>query len=213
MGHSEVSLSTSKHLCWCHQVLTIIMMKLGGKIRILIVFCSVWKKNCSRIYYLTVNLVIAKAWVSAAATATTASSIGTRPKQFAGTTSQERPISESRSSSKSLESRFPSARWQTQIELCPRLAYYLSLEPLKQNTRYKPYGPLARYVKLRVAHVPCMPESLTSGFLWIRWRGKTVPGIPGACATRNFTYLERGPCQSHYAWLLIPSSPLLKSIW
>ena len=63
-----------------------------------------------------------------------------------------------------------------------------------------PNGPLARYVKLRVAHAPgmpgtfsppprvsdhdmhhgtcvtplpwCMPGSLTSGFLWNRWRGK-----------------------------------------
>ena len=63
-----------------------------------------------------------------------------------------------------------------------------------------PNGPLARYVKLRVAHAPgmlgtfsppprvsdpdmhhgtcvahvpcCMPGSLTTGFLWIRWRGK-----------------------------------------
>ena len=62
------------------------------------------------------------------------------------------------------------------------------------------YGPLARYVKLRVAYAPgilgtfsppppvsdpdmhhgtcvthvswCMPWSLTSGFLWSRWRGK-----------------------------------------
>ena len=62
------------------------------------------------------------------------------------------------------------------------------------------YGPLARYVILRVAHVPgmpwtfsplplvsdpdmhhgacvthaswCMPGSLTSSFLWSRWRGK-----------------------------------------
>ena len=62
------------------------------------------------------------------------------------------------------------------------------------------HGPLARYVRLRVAHAPrmpgtfsllprvsdpdmhhgtcvthvpwCMPESLTSGFLLIRWRGK-----------------------------------------
>ena len=62
------------------------------------------------------------------------------------------------------------------------------------------HGPLARYVKLRVAHTPgmlgtfsppslnsdpdmhhgtcfthvpwCMPGSLTSGFLWSRWRGK-----------------------------------------
>ena len=66
--------------------------------------------------------------------------------------------------------------------------------------RHCPYGLLARYVKLRVAHasgmpgmfsppprvsdpgmhhgtcvthVPsCMPGSLTSGFLWSRWRGK-----------------------------------------
>ena len=62
------------------------------------------------------------------------------------------------------------------------------------------HGPLARYVKLRAAHAPgmpgtfsppprvsdpdmhhgtcvthvpwCMPGSLTSGFLWIMWRGK-----------------------------------------
>ena len=62
------------------------------------------------------------------------------------------------------------------------------------------HGPLNRYAKLRVAHVPgipgtfsppplvsdpdmhqgtcvthvpwCMPGSLTSGFLWCRWRGK-----------------------------------------
>ena len=38
-------------------------------------------------------------------------------------------------------------------------------------------------------HVPwCMAESLTHG------GGENVPGIPGACATRNFTYLARGPC-------------------
>ena len=24
--------------------------------------------------------------------------------------------------------------------------------------------------------------------------GENLPGIPGACATRNFTYLVRGPC-------------------
>ena len=82
------------------------------------------------------------------------------------------------------------------------------------------HGPLARYVKLRAAHAPgmpgtfsppprvsdpdmhhgtcvthvpwCMPGSLTSGFLWIRWRGN-VPGIPSACATHNFTYLVRSP--------------------
>ena len=39
-----------------------------------------------------------------------------------------------------------------------------------------------------VTHVPwCMSESLTHG------GGENVPGIPGACATRNFTYLARGP--------------------
>ena len=37
-------------------------------------------------------------------------------------------------------------------------------------------------------HVPwCMPGSLTRGV------GENVPGIPGACVTRNFTYLARGP--------------------
>ena len=78
------------------------------------------------------------------------------------------------------------------------------------------HGPLTRYVKLWIAHAPgmsgtfsppprvsnpdvhhgtcvthvpwCMPGSLTSGFLWIRWRR-----ITGACATRNFTFLARGP--------------------
>ena len=39
-----------------------------------------------------------------------------------------------------------------------------------------------------VAHVPwCMSGSLTRG------GGENVPGIPGACATHNFTYLVRGP--------------------
>ena len=38
-------------------------------------------------------------------------------------------------------------------------------------------------------HLPwCMSRSLTcSG-------GENVPGIPGACAARKFTYLVRGPC-------------------
>ena len=84
-------------------------------------------------------------------------------------------------------------------------------------------GPLTRYAKLRIAHAPgmpgtfprhcrvrypdmhhetcvthvpwCMPGSLSSSFLWCRWRGN-VPGIPGACATLNFTYLVRGQCKS-----------------
>ena len=37
-------------------------------------------------------------------------------------------------------------------------------------------------------HVPCcMSGSLTRG------GGENIPGIPGACATRNLTYLARGP--------------------
>ena len=44
-----------------------------------------------------------------------------------------------------------------------------------------------------VMHVPwCILGSLTSGFIWSQWRGKRC-GIPGACATRNFAYLVRGP--------------------
>ena len=40
-----------------------------------------------------------------------------------------------------------------------------------------------------VRHVPlCMSGSPTRG------GGGNVPGIPGACATRNFTYLATGPC-------------------
>ena len=82
------------------------------------------------------------------------------------------------------------------------------------------HGCLTRYIKLRVAHVPecregfpshqlqrqalvsdpcmqngtcvthvpwCMSGSLTHG------GGENVPGIPGACAARNFTYLARCP--------------------
>ena len=40
-----------------------------------------------------------------------------------------------------------------------------------------------------VTHVPwCESGSLTRG------DGENAPGIPGACATRNFAYLVRGPC-------------------
>ena len=39
-----------------------------------------------------------------------------------------------------------------------------------------------------ITHVPwCMSGSLTCG------GGDNVPGIPGTCTTRNFTYLVRGP--------------------
>ena len=89
------------------------------------------------------------------------------------------------------------------------------------STKYLPYEPLTRYVKLWVAHAPvcwkrfprhrlqrkpqvndpcrhpgtcithmpwCMSGSLT------RSSRENVPGIPGACGTRKFTYLERCPC-------------------
>ena len=85
------------------------------------------------------------------------------------------------------------------------------------------HGLLTRYVKLWVAHAPGIPgtfsrhrprrktlisdsdiyhgtcvthvpwwmsESLTRG------GGEIVPGIPGAYATRNFTYLVRGPLKA-----------------
>ena len=91
---------------------------------------------------------------------------------------------------------------------------YKVAEPIPSN------GPLTRYVQLQVAHAPgmpgrsprhrlkwkppvsdpgmhhgtcvthvpwCMSGSLTGG------GGENVPGIPGACTTRKFTYLVRGP--------------------
>ena len=83
------------------------------------------------------------------------------------------------------------------------------------------HGPLARNVILRVVHVPKMPGTFSpatdfkrngvvsdpgmhhgtcvmhvpwcmSGSLTCSGR-ENVPGIPSACATRNFTYLPRGP--------------------
>ena len=48
-----------------------------------------------------------------------------------------------------------------------------------------------------VTHVPwCMSGSLTHG------DEENDPGIPGACATRNFTYLVRGPLPL-YQWVVI----------
>ena len=73
-------------------------------------------------------------------------------------------------------------------------------------------GHLARYVKLRVAHAPGRPGTISGsltarggggggggggGAFRIANRGEGggggVPGIPGACATHNFTYLARAP--------------------
>ena len=59
-----------------------------------------------------------------------------------------------------------------------------------------------------VTRVPwCMPISLTSDFLWSRWRGKRSLH-PSVCTTHNFTYLVRGPwmcfskCVGTFGWLI-----------
>ena len=98
------------------------------------------------------------------------------------------------------------------------------------------YGPLTRYAKLRIAHAPgmpgtfsppprvsdpdmhhgtcvthvlwCTPGSITSGFHWSQWR-ENFPGIPDACATRNFAYLVRGPCRALPS--LLSRYPMFKS--
>ena len=90
------------------------------------------------------------------------------------------------------------------------------------------YGPLTWYVTLRFAHAPGIPGTFSLAPLLQRkplvsdpgmhhctcvthvpWcmsgslsrdGVENVPGIPGACATHNFTYLVRGPCrfEEHY---------------
>ena len=94
------------------------------------------------------------------------------------------------------------------------------------NNRNISYGPLTRYAKLRVAHAPGMPERFFRRRLQMkplisdpgmhhgtcaihvvihvrianpRW-GKNVPGIPGACAARNCTYLVGGPLKGSLPW-------------
>ena len=78
------------------------------------------------------------------------------------------------------------------------------------------HWPLSRYVNFRVAHAPRMPGTFSppprvsdpdmhhgTCVTHVPWRmpwsltsggGENVPAIPGACATRNLTYLARGPC-------------------
>ena len=85
-----------------------------------------------------------------------------------------------------------------------------------------PHGPLIRYVKLRDTHAPGMLERFARHLLhrkplvsdpgmhhgtWgmsgslTRSGGRNVLGIPGACATRNFTYLVKGPWISIYVYI------------
>ena len=48
-----------------------------------------------------------------------------------------------------------------------------------------------------VTHEPwCMSGSITRG------GGENVPGIPGACTTRNLTYLARDPYNSFWSWVM-----------
>ena len=71
---------------------------------------------------------------------------------------------------------------------------------------------LNRYVRLRVAHVPGILGTFSSPLrvsdpdrqLAVSFEvggGENVPDIPGACATRNFTYLVRGPWNG-WCWTL-----------
>ena len=43
----------------------------------------------------------------------------------------------------------------------------------------------------RACRDACRDRKLTVSF--VSEAGKNVPGIPGACTTRNFTYLAKGP--------------------
>ena len=53
-------------------------------------------------------------------------------------------------------------------------------------------------------HVPwCVSASLT------RSCGENVPGIAGACATRNFTHMLRGPWDSYQVFIILYLSILL----
>ena len=104
-------------------------------------------------------------------------------------------------------------------------------------------GPLTRYAKLWVAHVPgmpgmfsppprvsdpdmhhgtcathvpwCMPGSLTNGFLWSRRRGKMFPAFPMHAQPTTFAYLERGPYLRGFDLMigLIPFNPCRYHSW
>ena len=110
----------------------------------------------------------------------------------------------------------------------------------REQGRHHIHGPLARYVKLRVAHASGMPGtffpptwvsdpdmhhgtclthvpwsmsgSLTSGFFWSRV-GEKVPGTPGACATRTFKCLVRGPWLVCYLFVTVGRAHVLKQLF
>ena len=106
------------------------------------------------------------------------------------------------------------------MSLCPGLLRHFRVTTNVGNQGFSIltcHGPRTIYLKLRVAHVPGMPGTFLRHRLQIkplvidpgthhgthvpasmsgsltRGGGENVSGIPGACATRNFTYLARGP--------------------
>ena len=101
-----------------------------------------------------------------------------------------------------------------------RSKYPFQLSNSFANLHISCKGPLARYVNLRVAHVPGRPgtfsppprvsdpgmhhgtcvtcDACRDRYVAVSFEGgggENVSGIPSACATRNFTYLVRGPWQ------------------
>ena len=91
--------------------------------------------------------------------------------------------------------------------------FTLNSAPVESDHSFQ-HGPLARYVKLRVAYAPGVSGTFSSSPLVSDPRmhhgtcvtaravvhvafegggGENVPGIPGACGTRKFKYLVRGP--------------------
>ena len=93
------------------------------------------------------------------------------------------------------------------------------------------HGPLTRYINLRVAHAPGMPGTFSTPptnkplavsdpgmhhgtcVTHVPWcmSGSLARGdgenFPGACATRNFTYLVRGP------WRRVTDICVIRVIW
>ena len=95
-----------------------------------------------------------------------------------------------------------SASWTSHLQLCPQWASYQidkfvgcacagnagNVSPRRRFQRKPLVSDPGMHHGTCVTHVPwCMSGSLTCG------DGENVPGIPGACATCNFTYLARGP--------------------
>ena len=118
--------------------------------------------------------------------------------------------------------------WAIQWEFVMRNACFMTASAvvsIVNNGGWCCHGPLTRYVKLRIAHAPGMPgtfpppqtsketASLRSRHAsrhvrHVPWcilgslnRGgrENVPGIPGACATRKFAYVVRGPWSERWS--------------